>query len=137
MNIFVLHRDQHQAVSMLHNKHVVKMVLETAQLLCSMRTDAPYKRTHYNHPCSIWTRTSSENYDWLCTYGKAIAAEYTKRYNKRHKSEDVIDWCIDNKPDLPKLGLTEFPQCMPGQFKRPDPVEGYQLYYADKIKDWK
>ena len=65
MNIFVLDNDPFKAAEYQCDKHVVKMVLETAQLLCSAHETAPYKRTHYNHPCAIWTRSSLSNYMWL------------------------------------------------------------------------
>lgn len=140
MNIFLLDRNPTKAAAQYHNKHVVKMVLETAQLLCSAHEPgmAPYKRTHYYHPCAQWTRTSLQNYFWLVDLGKAIAAEYTKRYGKRHKSEDVIDWCEENIPlTIPDGVLTEFPQCMPDAFKKDDSVEAYRAYYVSKLEKFK
>jgi hypothetical protein len=140
MNIFLLDKDINKCVSQYHNKHVVKMVLETAQLLCSAHDPgvAPYKRTHYNHPCAVWTRASVHNYLWLCDLGKAIAKEYTKRYGRRHKSEDVIDWCEEHIPYLPNQGLTELPQCMPDEFKvEGDPIEAYNAYYEHKLYSWR
>lgn len=136
MNIFVLDKDINKCVSMYHNKHVVKMVLETAQLLCSAHEQgsAPYKRTHYNHPCSKWVRESTSNYLWACDLGKAIAAEYTKRYGKRHKSEDVIDWCEERIPDsIPYGKLTDLPQCMPDEYKDKDTIQAYNNYYKYKL----
>jgi len=109
--------------------------LETAQLLCSVHEPglAPYKRTHYNHPCSVWARSSIDNYLWLCQLGIAIANEYTNRYHKRHKSLDVIIWCLENTPNLPNNGLTEFPQAMPKEFKvEGNPLAAYHKYYEYK-----
>ena len=140
MNIFVLDLDVNKCASMYHNKHVVKMVLETAQMLCSAHEPdiAPYKRTHYNHPCSKWARASTANYLWLCDLGKAIAQEYTKRYGKRHKSEDVIDWCEQHIPEsIPSGDLTRFAQAMPDEYKDIDPIIGYNQYYAYKLKTLK
>ena len=79
VNIFVLDEDPIQAAFQQCNKHVVKMVTETAQLLCSVypKGVAPYKRTHYNHPCAVWARTSLENYLWLLEHGEALGLEYT------------------------------------------------------------
>ena len=67
MNIFVLHKDPVVAAQMQCDKHVVKMLLESAQMLCSPFEpgSAPYRRSHYNHPCSKWARESSSNYQWL------------------------------------------------------------------------
>ena len=72
MNIFVLDDDP-KTCAMYHcDKHVVKMILETAQMICtthhligSYDYDIPYKSTHINHPCNRWLRDSVENYNWL------------------------------------------------------------------------
>ena len=87
MNIFVLDLDPVKAARYQCNKHVVKMVLETAQLLCAPFEPgvAPYKRSHFNHPSSIWTRSSLSNYHWLIVHGMALCDEYEYRYSKIHK----------------------------------------------------
>lgn len=138
MNIFALHTDPVKAASVHTNKHVVKMVLETAQMLCACHEPgvAPYKRTHYNHPCTVWARTSTANYDWLCQFGLALAAEYTKRYGKRHKSQDVIEWCEERVPDsVPYGSQTPFAQAMPDKYKQENnSVTAYNYYYtAEKL----
>lgn len=137
MNIFILDADISKNAEALCDKHVVKMVLETAQLLCGVYENgkAPYKRTHYNHPCSIWTRTSLENFDWLVNYGFALCKEYTHRYGKIHKSEEVIQWCSLNKPNLDSNGLTAFAQAMPDVYRRSDPIEAYRGYYCNSKRD--
>jgi hypothetical protein len=137
MNIFILHTDPAKCVRQYADKHVVKMVLETAQLLCSQHEPgyAPYKRTHYNHPCSRWARASTANYDWLCELGLAMCEEYTRRYGRQHASQEVIEWCEECVPDAVPLGpRTPFVLAMPDEFKCSDPVEAYQRYYAYKIK---
>lgn len=95
MNIFILSKDPIIAAQMQCDKHVVKMILETAQLLCSPfeKGEAPYKRSHFNHPSAIWTRENKSNYEWLITHGLALCEEYTFRYGKEHKSKQVILWC--------------------------------------------
>jgi len=136
MNIFVLDEDPTKIAPQYHNKHVVKMVLETAQMLCSTHEpgSAPYKRTHYNHPCTIWARTTRANYRWLCRLGLCIANEYTKRYGKIHKSEAIIRWAQQNIPhQISKGPLTQWPQAMPKEYQRLNPIEGYKAYYADKL----
>ena len=142
MNIFVLDNDIQKCVQYTVNRHVVKMVLETAQLLCSPFEKAPYKRTHYNHPCAVWSRSSKENYKWLIEYGLALSSEYTYRYEKVHKSSEVIKWCKDNVDllDLEDKGLTLFAQAMPEEYRHSDPVIAYRMYYIhDKqhIAHWK
>lgn len=91
MNIFVLDYCPVKSAQMQCDRHVVKMPLETAQLLCSAypNDNAPYKRTHYNHPCSIWARKSENNYLWPIEHGLALCLEYNFRYGKNHKSREV------------------------------------------------
>lgn len=92
MNIFVLDRDPVIAARMQCDKHVVKMVLESTQMLCTAYDDAPYKHTHKNHPCSVWSRDNLFNHMWLLVHAYALADEYSRRYNKTHKCEEVLDW---------------------------------------------
>lgn len=140
MNIFVLDNDPFKAAEYQCDKHVVKMVLETAQLLCSAHETAPYKRTHYNHPCAIWTRSSLANYMWLCEHGLGLAREYAFRYNKVHKSTEVIEWARLNMPNILNLGLLPFAQAMPDKYKNPDAVTAYRNYYMNekaRLATWK
>lgn len=121
------------------------MILETAQLLCSVHwmngSEAPYKLTHKNHPCSIWARESIENYKWLSELGLELCKEYTRRYGKIHKTEAIIEWCVRNVPPLAKNNLTAFALAMPEQYKVPgDPVRSYRNYYKGakaEISTWK
>lgn len=111
------------------------MVLESAQLLCTtvaMCNDVqtPYKVTHKNHPCSIWAKASLSNFNWLCEHALAICEQYTRRYGKVHKSQAVIEWCIDNPPSIADIGLTEFAQVMPDEYRCADVVEAYRNYYC-------
>lgn len=139
MNIFVLDTSPVSSAQMQCDKHVVKMILETAQLLCSPfePDSAPYRRTHFNHPCSKWVRESKANYLWLVQHGIALCSEYEFRYGKKHKSSAVIKWCLDNINSLnfPEGQLTAFPKAMPDQYKTNDVVESYRNYYlGDKKK---
>ena len=98
MNIFVVDEDPVVAAQQLCDKHVVKMILESAQMLCTVALehgyeDAPYKKAHPKHPCTLWAGKSAENWQWLITHGLAMAEEYTRRYGRQHKSEAVIRWC--------------------------------------------
>lgn len=138
MNIFVLDANPIIAAQLACDKHVVKMPLETAQMLCSAFPIAPYKKTHYNHPCTAWSRANISNYTWLIEYGLALCAEYTYRYNKTHKSEEVIKWCRDNSSqlNLPNNPLLPFVTCMPDEFiVLNDPITSYrQFYKLDKVR---
>jgi hypothetical protein len=134
MNIFVLDTDPNIASKYHNDKHVIKMIVESAQLLCTAHwqcsSSAPYKSTHKNHPCSIWVRTSLSNYKWLCNLAKSLCEEYTFRYGKKHKTESVIDYCIDNLPDISDNGLTEFALAMPDEYKiNSNAVDCYRTYY--------
>ena len=133
MNIFLLDKDPETAAQMQCDKHVVKMTLESAQLLCSPfnQGDAPYRRTHYSHPCSKWCRESGENYRWLLKHSNGLANEYTHRYGKVHKSQSVIQWCDENYQflNLPEIHKTSFALAMPEQYKCIDPVRSYRNYY--------
>lgn len=139
MNVFVLSEDIYECASLHCDKHVVKMILETAQLLCSVHhmtgSTAPYKLTHKNHPCSIWARENDSNYLWLCELGLALCAEYTKRYKKVHKTQAIIEWCIDNIPTLSSAPKTVHPLCMPDECKSDNIVDSYRQYYILKSKD--
>lgn len=147
MNIFVLDENPQIAAQMHNDKHVVKMVLETAQLLCGVHwvTDSqysiPYKLSHKNHPCSIWVRECIENYIWLCDLGLSLCEEYTHRYGKRHKSQDIIEWALVNKPQLKENGdITPFVLAMPDECKKTSAVDSYRLYYIthkSNISSWK
>ena len=122
MNIFVLDLRPNRAAQMMCDKHIIKMILESAQLLCAHFEPgiAPYKRTHYNHPCSIWIRRSRTNYQWLLDHADALCDEYAFRYGKIHKSKSVISWCrknVDILTTLPNIGLTPFAQAMPAEYK--------------------
>ena len=86
MNIFVLDIDPQLAASLHLDKHVVKMPLETAQMLCTINAefgiDVPYKATHKNHPCTLWAKATKANYQWLTALGLNLCYEYTYRYKK-------------------------------------------------------
>ena len=144
MNIFFLDNDVRKCAQYHNDKHVVKMILETAQLLCGAHWvvggDAPYKLSHKNHPCSIWVRESLSNYLLLCELGLELCNEYTYRYGKRHKSQEVIEWCVVNKLNIPDIGLTEQPMSMPDQYKTNSVVESYRNYYMGEksgFASWK
>jgi len=142
MNIFFLDWDTKKCAEYHCDKHVVKMILETAQLLCGahhvthqVTHQVPYKLSHKNHPCAIWVRESLSNYLYLCDLGLELCKEYTYRYGKRHKSQDVIEWCITNKLNICDKGFTEPPKAMPDQYKEKDVIKSYRNYYIfEKFK---
>ena len=151
MNIFFLDFDVKKCAKFHCDKHVVKMILETAQLLCSAHhvtihdtihdtIHVPYKLSHKNHPCSIWVRESLSNYLYLCELGLALGEEYTYRYGKTHKSIEVIQWCLSNRPNIKDIGFTTPPLAMPDEYKVDSVVESYRNYYKgakSTIVSWK
>jgi hypothetical protein len=149
MNIFAIDSNPVKAAISLVDCHVVKMLLESCQLLCTTYHEqnivAPYKPTHKNHPSSIWTRTSYDNLQWLIKHAYGISDEYTLRYGKIHKSLNVLKWCDENSNLLkfPSEGLTSFAIAINENalcrkdptFDESDPVKCYQLYYKYDKKD--
>jgi len=133
MNIFFLDEDIKKCAEYHVDKHSTKMCVEYSQILCGVHWvaggEAPYKLSHKNHPCSIWTRKSLSNYLYLCELGLELSNEYTYRYGKRHKSQDVIEWCLINKPNIPDIGFTEPAMAMPDEYKVKSVVESYRNYY--------
>lgn len=132
MNIFVLDTDPELCAQMHCDKHVIKMMLESAQMISTTLAEcgltAPYKVTHRNHPCTLWTRRSAQNYKWLKTLTYFLNKEFKFRFSGRdHKSWLAIKEGPD--PVLPDKGLTEFTQAMPDHYKDNDPVTAYRNYY--------
>jgi len=120
------------------DKHVVKMCLETCQLLCTAWHvidpehkiyKPPYKIAHKNHPSAKWARESRSNFIWLCELGIQLCKEYTYRYGKIHKCEEYLKDLEINVPPIPDIGLTKCPQAMPDIYKDEDVVSAYRHYY--------
>ena len=139
MNIFYLDKCPVKAAQVQYNKHVVKMILESAQMLCTAHhcygdknqvENVPYKQAHLNHPSTVWTRRSKSTYMWLYNHMMALGDEYTKRYGKTHlsitKCKDFLaipprhiqgdDWC-------------QPPQAMPDEYKDKCSIQAYWNYY--------
>jgi hypothetical protein len=138
MNIFYINTNPTQAAQELADDHIRKMQIESAQMCCTAHwetgNEAPYKRAHKNHPSTIWTRQSIHHYRWLVQHGLEICNEFTKRYGKYHKTQNVLEWCRDNEPSIPDTGFTPPPQCMPEQYQDNDTITAYRKFYIeDKI----
>lgn len=133
MNIFVLDLSPTEAARAQIDKHVVKMPLETAQMLSSVSwrygVQAPYLPTHKNHPCTLWAGETLANWAWLMRHGEALCAEYTRRYGREHACAAVLDslWLYGGRP--PAGNLTPFAQAMPAELRGSDAVEAYRRYY--------
>jgi hypothetical protein len=140
MNIFYLDHNPRTAAEMMHDKHVVKMILETAQILSSVchRHDTwieeMYRPTHKNHPSVLWAGDSADNFWWLYAHGLWLCKEFEYRYNHHHKSSDVIELMPYFAPkQFPLPYWTPPPQAMPDEFKiAGDSVAAYRAYYLGR-----
>lgn len=151
MNIFVLDRNPVVAAQMQCDSHVVKMIVECAQML-SAAVDVNYKfmlrgnsqvkpseqlglpgypPAHIKHPCTMWTIESLGNYKWLVKHMRALCLEYSRRYKKVHKCEGLLMIYEGQIPHLffPKNKRTQFVQAMPDKYKDKDPVKAYRNFY--------
>ena len=135
MNIFYLDKDPLIAAVVQYNKHVVKMILESAQMLCAAHhilgdpEDVPYKLAHKNHPCTIWVRENSLHYNWLYEHMMALGDEYTARYSKTHMSIDKCKHLNIHPENIPHEEFEQPPQCMPDEYKDKCSVQAYWIYY--------
>ena len=158
MNIFYLDNDPTTCAQMHNDKHVVKMILEYAQLLSTAhrildgteftgvsktgrkqtrfvlsdsRESVLYSSTHANHPSAIWVRKSYENYEWLYQLFLAVLKEYTHRYGKLHACEKLVDVLRTPPTNIPKgVGFTEPTPAMPDEVKIVgSSLASYKNYY--------
>lgn len=140
------------------DKHVVKMILESAQLLSTAhrlldgtqiegtsktgrkakrwilhdgRQDVLYQATHINHPSAVWCRQSVENYSWLVEHFYALMAEYTHRYTKKHACNGDLSYMLQSPPHkLKDYDWTTMPSAMADEYKiSDDPLTNYRNYY--------
>ena len=157
MNIFYLSDCPQEAAESHNDKHCVKMILESAQMLSTAHReldgDVPdilYKSTHKNHPGTIWTRSSKQHYDWLYRLFRQLSAEYTLRYSKSgnwgrdlkvHKTWNKLGKILKTAPkNIKDNGWVDPPQCMPDHCKKPDTIDAYRNYYLTEkasFSTWK
>lgn len=144
MNIFYLDPDPKTCAEMHLDKHVVKMIIEYAQLLSTAhrvidgeeytdltvngrrikrwrlhddRESVLMKATHINHPSGIWCRANQENYDWLYMMWKCLLTEYTYRYGKVHACERLVSYLFNSPKNIPKGSFFAPTPAMPGEVK--------------------
>lgn len=141
MNIFILDENIKKCAQYHCDQHVVKMILESAQMLCTALNkkglSTPYKSTHVNHPCVLWVEKSYDNFIWLYNLAIALNTEYRYRFEKSadHKSVSVLEQVRDLT--YPALGLTQFAQAMPNEYKVDnDPVTAYRRFYLGEKMDF-
>jgi len=123
------------------NYRVVKMILESCQMLCTALNElsggsqiTTYRSTHKHHPSTKWVMKSSANFQALVTHTEAMLSEYTERFGKIHKCQKVLTECKSLfDPELfPSEEPTQLPLAMPPEFHSDDIVESYRRFYASK-----
>ena len=149
MNIFVLDRNPIIAARMMCDKHIPKMIVESAQMMASAvrrwgatddvmpltKAGSPYRGGYAHHPCTVWAGDTFGNFSWLTDHAMALCVEYTSRFGKEHTCADPIsqlwhvgiDWVGDDD-----FKVTPFAQAMPDEFKQEDAVQAYRAYYHSK-----
>ena len=143
MNIFYLYDNPVMSAEAPPDKMLVKMPLETAQMLCTAHRELDgneyadevglYKRAYWNHPCTVWARESSGNYSWLYAHFLALGTEYTFRYGKEHASISKLAKPLMKFPKNIKLGkMTPLAQAMPDKYKHKDPIVAYRRYVVNE-----
>lgn len=155
INIFYIHSDPKICAQQHVDKHVVKMIVEYAQLLSTAhriidgvqrtalsksgrkqqvwaldddREDRIYKASHVNHPSAKWARHCAMNYTWLMELWLELLDEYTYRYGKQHATGRLIP----HLARLPKNISTMCPfsapwRAMPDEYKALRNVEDYTM----------
>ena len=140
MNIFYLHTNARKAAMMHCDKHCVKMILETAQMLCTAHRvldgDARgdklglYRSVHQKHPSTLWVRASMSNYLWAYDLYMFLCQEFLARYGKQHNSRHLAgSLYLPPRNIANNVPFTHPPQCMPSQYKNPCTVTAYRQYY--------
>lgn len=163
MNIFFLDRDPKICAQMHCDKHVVKMIIEYAQLLSTAhrildgdsyldsssgrkiqrwklndpRENVLYKASHINHPSAVWTRQSKENYSWLVDMWRHLLNEYTYRYGKKHKTEELLFALSRTPKNILDISWIDPPPAMPEYCKiKDDSIISYRNYYIQEKKSF-
>ena len=146
MNIFYLHQDPYKSAEAMTNKHVVKMILESAQMLCTAHhmldngnvDQKLYKPAFVNHPSTKWVRESKKHYEWLYSHFVGLNKEYTKRYDKVHATYFRLFEVLEKFPEnIPDKKFVQPPQAMPDMYKTRDSVVAYRQYYVgEKLKTY-
>mgnify|MGYP003124331519 FL=1 len=140
MNIFYFYDCPEKSAQAQPDKMLVKMPLETAQMLCTAHRELDgdeyadevglYKRAYWNHPCTVWARSGVINYAWLYKHFIALGEEYKYRYGREHGSITKLKDALEPHPDNidPNPKMTPVAQAMPDKYKDDDPIKAYRNY---------
>ena len=143
MNIFVTSNCPKECAEFLDNKRVIKMCLETTQILSTAvhlnGGVGPYKPTHIHHPVVKWAAESKPNYLWLLDHLQALCDEYKKRYNKTHKCISYFDTLLELSEHVPGTERSPFVNCARNKSKGLDYThlkDVFQAYTEYIHKRW-
>jgi len=137
MNLFILDKDPILAAQLQCDKHVVKMIVESAQMLSTTHRildghvekrpsksgktmvnywvhpnsnleNTLYKAVHHKHPCTLWTMESSANYFWHVMHFNALLKEFEHRYGHEHGSKFLLPVLSSLPKNIPMGPQTPF-----------------------------
>ena len=138
MNIFYFDDSPIECAIAQPDKMLVKMPLETAQMLCTAHREIDgdeyadsvglYKRAYWNHPCTVWARESRLNYLWLYVHFLALGSEYKFRYGREHASITKLKEPLKKIANITKKSMTPLAQAMPDEYKNDNPIKAYRDY---------
>lgn len=165
MNLFYLDIRPDKCAQLHCDKHVVKMIIEYAQLMSTAhrlidgtqyqgktklgrnikRWKHPnsnmegvlYKASHINHPTAIWTRQKKGNYEFLYKLFCSLCDEYTHRYGKVHMTDTKLRDLLSEPPaNIAEGSFSAPPPAMPDDCKQPNVLKSYHKYYRVYKKDF-
>jgi len=146
MNIFHLHRNPKICAEYHCDKHVVKMILETGQMLstayrrhfdeCHHYGIDLYKTAFPKHPMTIWVGDSGANFFWTIQLLDQLIYQYTIRYRKVHSTIKISNMFHKTYKYWHDLtgDFTTPPLCMPDKYKCDDYIQAYRNYYIGDKK---
>ena len=145
MNRFLISYTPDLIAKELCDKHVVKMPLEEAQMLCTVvrkynneyaDKHGLYRAVHQKHPCTIWAGMTSSNYRYALAMFDAMCKEYTYRYGKTHASYRLYNALKDAEKYVPDGYVTSHPECFSEhthlKCHQNWPIVGYRKFYKTK-----
>ena len=161
MNIFAVDTDPNKAARCLPDRHVTKMILESAQMLSIVYSPhywdvgvvnkvdgTPFKTAKgafKKHPCTIWAAESFPNCAWLIQHSLGLCMEFFHRHGKKHGLTKSL-WETKKlfhreakEPIICYMDVTGFARAMPEDIKYDntiDDVTAYRKYLNTKEWAW-
>lgn len=137
LNLYILDDDPTAAAKSLCDRHVARMPLELAQIICTIANqqniNAPYTVDLGHPPCILWAREAESNWQWLLSYADSACKEYTARYHRVHPSQEVVEWAQKIDIGLPPGPITPPPLTVPAKYQGTSTVWSYRSFYAREL----